>query len=81
MRVVLCKYVIDRIGGERNAQRAVEDGLYHLDKKTGGKAGLICIDKDGNYGLMHNTKKMAVAYADIEDGSVKAFINVKNIFN
>ena len=46
------------------AQCAVEAAIRRLVKKVpDGLAGLVMIDRDGNYGLAYNTDKMAFAYA------------------
>ncbi len=66
MKSVLAKSACDLIE-KYSGQRACEIALSMMHQKVGGYAGLIMIDNQGNYSLMHNTEKMAYAFMDEND--------------
>jgi len=79
MRVVLCKRACDQMES-CSAQEGVTKAIEYLDRRVGGKAGLIAIDKHGNYGIFYNTLKMAHAYVDAE-GNVVASVHSSLVSN
>ncbi|GAB0087189.1 Probable isoaspartyl peptidase/L-asparaginase CG7860 [Sergentomyia squamirostris] len=63
MKFVLAKDIINRIAFKGlNAQQATEESLVEMTKVTGGTAGAITIDKEGNVGIFFTSKKMSWAY-------------------
>jgi beta-aspartyl-peptidase (threonine type) len=65
MKIVLAKLVCDYF--EKNtAQDAARIGIQELENRVNGLAGIIGINKNGEYAFHHNTKYMAFAY--FEDG-------------
>lgn len=67
IKVVMAKTVIelmDRNGG--NPDKAVQDGLKILERKTSGYGGLIALNNEGRIGISYNTPRMARAYMTSE---------------
>uniref|UniRef100_A0A1B0CWE4 Isoaspartyl peptidase/l-asparaginase n=1 Tax=Lutzomyia longipalpis TaxID=7200 RepID=A0A1B0CWE4_LUTLO len=63
MKFVLAKDIINRIAFQGvTAQQATEEAVKEMTKVTGGTAGAITIDKDGNIGIYFSSKKMSWAY-------------------
>ncbi len=62
IRVSLCKTVCDFMKSGLDAQSACDASISLLSRVRGiGTAGVIAIDKSGNYGLSRNTKMMPVS--------------------
>ena len=53
-----------------DAQTAAEKAIKHLHEETGGRGGVICIDKNGKLGHSFSTYRMGWALID-GDGVVK----------
>ena len=70
MKLLTCKSACDTMEC-LTAQASAEHVIDMLKARVDGRGGVILIDRHGNYGLEHNTKKMAYAYAD-EKGDVMA---------
>ena len=66
LKVLLSKTVCDLLK-DLPLQKAVQSSIKILEQRVNGLGGVIAISKDGEYGLAHNTPKMAFAYVD-EDG-------------
>ncbi|XP_059617128.1 probable isoaspartyl peptidase/L-asparaginase GA20639 isoform X2 [Phlebotomus argentipes] len=63
MKFVLAKDIVNRIAFQGvSAQKATEESLKDMTNITGGTAGAITIDKDGNIGIYHTSQKMSWAY-------------------
>lgn len=63
MRFVLAKEIISRMEFlGHNAQRATQESLEEMTKRTKGTAGAITVDVNGNVGLYWTSEKMAWAY-------------------
>jgi beta-aspartyl-peptidase (threonine type) len=60
-RVVAAKSVSDFCRGGMHPQNAVEQVLQHMLKRTGGRGGLIAVDKHGRTGTAYTTPEMAFA--------------------
>lgn len=61
MRVLLSKLVTDLIGTGISPQKACEAGIDFLDQKVGLEAGVIALNRQGDFGLAYNTPHMPVA--------------------
>jgi len=68
MRVVLAKAAADLLRAGSPAQEAAQACVELLAKRTGGKGGLILLDRAGNPGFAFNTSGMACGYV-AADGS------------
>jgi beta-aspartyl-peptidase (threonine type) len=62
MRVLLSKTACDLMA-HHPAMDAAQMAVDLLEERVHGLAGIILIDRLGNYGFAHNTSKMAFAYA------------------
>jgi beta-aspartyl-peptidase (threonine type) len=72
IRTVLAKTACDLMANHL-AQAAAERAVERMRKRVQGLAGIILIDRRGNYGLAYSTPKMAVAYAE-SSGKVLAHV-------
>ena len=61
MKLVLSKWVADRVEEGVPPQEAAERALAYLKKRLHGHGGIIVVDAQGRYGLAHNTPRMAWA--------------------
>jgi L-asparaginase / beta-aspartyl-peptidase len=67
LRGLLCARTVDRIRAGQPAQEAAEAALADLLARTGGRAGVILIDRAGRVGIAHTTGGMSFAW--IADGA------------
>jgi beta-aspartyl-peptidase (threonine type) len=65
MKVVLAKTVHDFIAEGAQVQLAAEDAVALLTRLTGGRGGLIALDREGRPGFAFSTGNMAYAYRRI----------------
>jgi len=59
MKLVLGKWATDRIRGELGPQQAAVDAIDYLKQRLNGHGGMILLDREGRYGIAHNTPRMA----------------------
>jgi beta-aspartyl-peptidase (threonine type) len=76
MRVLLSKTACDLLL-TLPAPQAARQAIRVLETRVQGLGGVILIDRHGNYGLAHNTPKMAFAYVDTR-GQVVADIRAEH---
>ena len=63
IKVVLAKTIIDQMEQNGfNSQDAAEKGIVLLQKKAEGFGGVIVMNNKGQFGIAHNTPKMARAF-------------------
>lgn len=74
LRMVLAKRFCDRLDHEP-AGAAAERVIAELAERVSGHAGVVGIDRDGRYGLAHNTPRMAWAFLE-PGGEVRHGIRV-----
>ena len=65
LKILLAKTAVD-ISADFPTQAAAELAIDSMKKRVDGLGGVILIDAKGNYGLAHNTSKMAFAFVDNE---------------
>lgn len=71
MRVVLSKFAIDALNGERDPKEVARAAIEMLAKRVGGTGGIILADRLGRIGYCFNTPRMAYAYiTEHENGIV-----------
>jgi beta-aspartyl-peptidase (threonine type) len=75
MKILFCKTACDLLK-DHPAATAAEMVVALLNRRVQGSGGIILIDKKGDYGLAHNTPKMAFAYAH-SSGEVTAGIQIR----
>jgi beta-aspartyl-peptidase (threonine type) len=59
MKVVMAKSAADFVAAGQHPQAAAEAALNLLERKTGGKAGLILVDRAGRIGVSFSTPHMS----------------------
>lgn len=74
MKVLLAKTICDGMI-HSDAQSATGKALSILQQRVGGLAGAVTIDKNGRYGMAHNTPRMAFAFLEA-NGTVTAGIDL-----
>ena len=68
IRVAMCRVAIEAMIST-NAQAASEAAVAALDRVSG-RAGIICVDRNGRLGIANNTRTMPVAF--IRDGKAQS---------
>lgn len=76
LKIVMSKTACDLLQ-ENSADQAAQLAVELLNQRVQGWGGIIIIDKKGQYGLAHNTTKMAFAYAQ-PSGEIIAQIKNSN---
>ncbi|MGH1364599.1 MAG: isoaspartyl peptidase/L-asparaginase [Calditrichia bacterium] len=74
MKVLLAKTICDSLTS-KTADAAIQNALNILRTRVSGLAGAIAVSRTGEYGLAHNTPRMAFAYQQT-DGDIKAGIRL-----
>jgi len=59
MKLVLGKWAVDRVAAGSSPQEAAEEAIAYLHRRLGGHGGIILMGPDGEFGLAHNTPRMA----------------------
>jgi beta-aspartyl-peptidase (threonine type) len=77
MKVVISKTTCDLIAGGMSAQKAAQTAIALLAERTGGKGGVIVLDRRGRVGIAHNTPY--IAHATAVNGQVRAGIRYRDI--
>ncbi len=71
IRAVLARDAVDRLCGDAPPQEGAEAAIERLAARTGGRAGLILVDRIGRVGMAWNTETMSHAVARL-DGEVRS---------
>jgi len=66
MKLVLAKWTADRCASGTPAAQAVKDAIGTLEKRLNGHGGLILLNAKGDWGIAHNTPKMAWAVRTVD---------------
>jgi beta-aspartyl-peptidase (threonine type) len=61
-RVTLARLILFYMEKSTSVQNSVENALDYMQNRTGSQGGAIALDKDGNIGHFHTTKRMGWAY-------------------
>jgi L-asparaginase / beta-aspartyl-peptidase len=59
MKLVLGKWAVDRVGTGFSPEEAAQAAISYLFTRLGGHGGIILLDRNGRFGLAHNTPRMA----------------------
>ena len=59
MKLVLAKWTADRVASGQAPDKAGVEAIEYLKARLGGHGGLIVLDRQGRFGLTHNTPRMA----------------------
>lgn len=68
MRTLMCFKACDYLT-RNTASAAASEAIDMLHRRVNGLAGIILLDRNGNYGIYHNTDHMAHAYV-LPDGTI-----------
>ena len=66
MKIVMAKAANDFVASGMDAQAAADASIALLTKRTGGRGGLIVLDRQGRPGFAFSTGDMAYAYRSHE---------------
>jgi L-asparaginase / beta-aspartyl-peptidase len=70
MKLVLGKWAVDRVQAGAAPQAAASDAMAYLFERLGGHGGIILMGPDGEFGIAHNTPRMAWGLASAEGKSL-----------
>jgi L-asparaginase / beta-aspartyl-peptidase len=73
MKLVFAKHATDRVGIGLSPEQVAPESIAYLEKRLGGRSGIILLDRQGRVGIAHNTPRMAWALMreGAEDAGVK----------
>ena len=66
MKLVLAKWTADRIAAGNLPAWAAQEAMNYLKQRVNGHGGIIVLDPQGNFGIAHNTPRMAWAYKTVK---------------
>ena len=61
MKLVLAKWAADRVAAGTLPEWVAAEAIHYLESRVGGHGGIILLDARGNFGIAHNTPRMAWA--------------------
>jgi len=61
MKLVLAKWAADRVAAGNLPEWVAAEAMRYLESRVGGHGGIILLDARGNFGIAHNTPRMAWA--------------------
>ena len=61
MKLVLAKWAADRVATGQEPGRVAQDAIDYLKSRLNGHGGMILLNQKGQYGITHNTPRMAWA--------------------
>ena len=61
MKLVLAKWAADRVREGKPPAAVAQEALAYLRVRLGGHGGMILLNRDGQFGMAHNTPRMAWA--------------------
>ena len=62
MKLVLAKWTADRIAAGNLPEWSALEAMNYLKQRVNGHGGIIVLNRDGHFGIAHNTPRMAWAY-------------------
>jgi len=62
MKLVLAKWTADRIAAGNLPEWAAQEAMNYLEQRLNGHGGIIVLNPAGQFGIAHNTPRMAWAY-------------------
>ena len=74
IRTLMCSKACEYLK-QHGADDAAKEAISMLYRRVAGHAGVILLDKDGNYGIYHNTDHMAHAYV-LPDGTIHTTVHM-----
>jgi L-asparaginase / beta-aspartyl-peptidase len=73
MKLVLAKWTADRVAAGNLPEWAAKEAMNYLEQRLNGHGGIIVLNSQGQFGIAHNTPRMAWALKTIaqEDSGAK----------
>ena len=59
MKLVLAKWTADRVAAGNAPEQAASEAIQYLKNRVNGHGGIIVLNRKGEFGIFHNTPKMA----------------------
>jgi L-asparaginase / beta-aspartyl-peptidase len=66
MKLVLAKWTADRVQAGNLPEWAAQEAINYLQQRLNGHGGIIVLDAQGQFGIAHNTPRMAWACKTVE---------------
>jgi L-asparaginase / beta-aspartyl-peptidase len=66
MKLVLAKWTADRISAGNLPEWAAQEAMNYLKQRLNGHGGIIVLDAKGQFGIAHNTPRMAWAFKTVQ---------------
>jgi beta-aspartyl-peptidase (threonine type) len=73
MKLVLAKWTADRVSSGNLPEWAAKEAMNYLQQRLNGHGGIIVLNAQGQFGIAHNTPRMAWAFKNMkqEDAGVE----------
>src|SRR5438270_6578015 len=66
MKLVLAKWAADRIAAGNQPEWSAMEAMNYLKQRVNGHGGIIVLNREGHFGIAHNTPRMAWAYRTVK---------------
>jgi L-asparaginase / beta-aspartyl-peptidase len=66
MKLVLAKWTADRVSAGNLPEWAAQEAMNYLKQRLNGHGGIIVLNAEGQFGIAHNTPRMAWAHKTVE---------------
>lgn len=66
MKLVLAKWTADRIAAGNLPKWSAQEAMNYLKQRVNGHGGIIVLNREGHFGIAHNTPRMAWAYKTVK---------------
>lgn len=66
MKLVLAKWTADRIAAGNLPEWSAQEAMNYLKQRVNGHGGIIVLNREGRFGIAHNTPRMAWAYRTVK---------------
>jgi L-asparaginase / beta-aspartyl-peptidase len=66
MKLVLAKWTADRVAAGNLPEWAAQEAMNYLQQRVNGHGGIIVLNREGHFGIAHNTPRMAWAYRTVK---------------
>jgi L-asparaginase / beta-aspartyl-peptidase len=66
MKLVLAKWTADRIAAGNLPEWSAQEAMNYLQQRVHGHGGIIVLNREGHFGISHNTPRMAWAYRTVK---------------
>ena len=70
MKLVLAKWTADRVSAGNLPEWAAQEAMNYLKQRLHGHGGIIVLNTQGQFGIAHNTPRMAWAHKTVEKENI-----------